>query len=188
MRKLTATATLTTSALAAAALALGLAAPAGAASIGIRDANDSPHGSDLRSVVIRNTDTRVVVKTTHDNLRRHWSSGSAGSVYIDTDRTDKGPEYVFAGAYFQGSDYQLLRTEGFGHENWGRRVRSGPYGMKIDYDKEQVRMRMSRAALGRPGDVRVAVRVAGTRSDGTSKGLVDWLGSRREFTPWVARG
>ena len=49
-------------------------------------------------------------------------------------------------------------------------------------------MRMSREALGNPGKVRVAVRVSGTRTDGTSTGLVDWLGEPRSFTPWVAKG
>ena len=47
---------------------------------------------------------------------------------------------------------------------------------------------MSRAALGNPGAVRVSVVASGTRTDGTSKGLVDWVGARRSFTPWIARG
>jgi hypothetical protein len=177
----------TTAALSAAALTLGLAAPASAASIGVRDPQDTSHGSDLRSVVVRNTDTRLAVVTTHTNLRRDPRSGSAGAVYIDTDRSDEGPEFVFVGAYFQGSDYQLLRTDGFGYKQWGKPAR-GFYDMRIDYAKEQVRMRMSRKALGHPGKVRVAVRVVGTRSDGTSKGLVDWLGEPRSFTRWVAQG
>ena len=176
----------TTAALSAAALTFGLA-PANAASIGDGDPADTGHGSDLRSVVVRNTDTKIHVTTTHTNLRRDPRSGSAGSVYIDTNRADKGPEFVFVGAYFQGSDYQLLRTEGFGHRNWGRPV-SGYYEMNINYDKEQVRMHMSRKALGRPDDIRVAVRVAGTRRDGSSKGLVDWLDDQRSFTRWVDRG
>ena len=82
---------------------------------------------------------------------------------------------------------EILETEGFGWKKWGDPV-DGFHEMKIDYAKEQVRMRMSRKALDRPRKVRVAVRVAGTRSDGTSKGLVDWLGAKRSFTQWVARG
>jgi hypothetical protein len=178
----------TTAALSTAALALGLAGPANADAIGMRDPLDTFHGSDLRSVVVRNTDNNLFVTTTHYGLRRDFRTGSAGSVYIDTDRTDKGPEYVFTGAFFQGSDYQLLRTEGFGSKNWGRRVTRGFHEMKVNYDKERVQFRMTRAALGRPGKVRVAVRVVGTRTDGTSKGLVDWLGKPRSFTPWVAKG
>ena len=39
-----------------------------------------------------------------------------------------------------------------------------------------------------PDEVRVAVRVSGTRTDGTSHGLTDWLREPRFFTPWVERG
>ena len=36
--------------------------------------------------------------------------------------------------------------------------------------------------------VRVSVRVSGTRTDGTSHGLVDWVGKRHWFTPWLQQG
>jgi hypothetical protein len=176
-----------TAALSAAVLTLGLAAPANAASIGVKDPQDTFHGSDLRAVRVKNGDHNVVVVTNHNNLGRDPKTGSAGAVYVDTDRSDKGPEFVFVGGYFEGTDYQLLRTEGFGHKNWGAPV-DGSYEMTVDYAKERVRMRMSRQALGDPDDVRVAVRVSGTRTDGTSTGLVDWLREPRSFTEWVAKG
>jgi hypothetical protein len=141
----------------------------------------------LRAVQVRNGDKNLVVVTNHTNLRRDPASGSGGAVYVDTDPSDQGPEFVFVGGYFEGTDYQLLKTEGFGVKHWGSPA-NGSYELTIDYVKEQVRMRMSRKALGNPGKVRVAVRVSGTRSDGTSKGLVDWLGEPRSFTDWVARG
>ena len=176
-----------TAALSAAALTFGLAGPASAAAIGVKDPQDTAHGSDLRAVHLRNGDHNVVVVTTHTNLRRDPKTGAGGAVYIDTDRSDKGPEFVFVGGYFAGTDYQLLHTEGFGHEQWGAPV-DGSYRMTVDYAHEHVRMQMSRQALGHPGRIRIAVRVSGTRSDGTSTGLVDWLGQPRSFTPWVARG
>ena len=176
-----------TAALSAAALTLGFAGPANAASIGVKDPPDTFHGSDLRAVQLKNGDSNVVVVTSHTNLRRDPKTGSSGAVYIDTDRSDKGPEFVFVGGYFEGTDYQLLHTEGFGRKNWGAPV-DGTYEMTIDYAKDRVRMRMSRATLGQPGKVRVAVRVSGTRTDGTSRGLVDWLGEPRSFTQWVAKG
>jgi hypothetical protein len=49
-------------------------------------------------------------------------------------------------------------------------------------------MRMSRATLDNPDDVRVAVRVSGARTDGSSTGLVDWLGDPRSYTMWVEKG
>jgi hypothetical protein len=174
-------------ALSAAALTIGIAGPANADSIGVTDPNDTSHGSDLRAVQVKHKDKNVVVITSHTNLRRDPSSGSGGAVYVDTDRRDKGPEYVFVGGYFVGTDYQLLHTEGFGHKKWGEPAK-GSYEMTVDYAKERVRFRMSRTLLGKPSKVRVAVRVSGTRSDGTSAGLVDWLGEPRSFTPWVARG
>ncbi len=176
-----------TAALSAAALTLGLAGPANAASIGVKDPQDTFHGSDLRAVQLKNGDHNVVVVTSHTNLRRDPRTGSSGAVYIDTDRSDKGPEFVFVGGYFEGTDYQLLHTGGFGHKNWGAPAH-GSYEMTVDYVEEQVRMRMSREVLGSPGKVRVAVRVSGTRTDGSSAGLVDWLGEPRSFTQWVAKG
>jgi hypothetical protein len=106
---------------------------------------------------------------------------------VDTDRNDAGPEYVFVGGFFEGTDYQLLHTEGFAPGKWGNPVANGDYAMRVRYGKERVRFLMSRAALGNPGSVRVAVRVSGTRADGTSHGLADWVGKRRAFTPWIAR-
>ena len=176
-----------TAALIASSLTFALAGPANAASIGVTDPDDTSHGSDLRAVQVINGDHNVRVITNHTNLRRDPSSGSSGATYLDTDRTDRGPEFVFVGGFFEGTDYSLLHTEGFGHRHWGAPV-GGSYEMKIDYAREQVHMRMSREALGNPGKVRVAVRVAGTRSDGTSDGLVDWLGEPRSFTQWVAKG
>ena len=60
------------------------------------------------------------------------------------DAGNKGPEYVFTGGYFEGTDYQLLHTEGFGIKNWGKPV-DAFYLMRIDYAKDTVRMKMSRA-------------------------------------------
>ncbi|MGN6130713.1 MAG: hypothetical protein ACTHOK_10280 [Nocardioidaceae bacterium] len=170
-----------------AAVTVSLAAPAYAATLTVRDPHDLSHGVDLRSVRVTNGDRDVVVVTTHSDLRRDPSTGSAGAVYVDTDPADAGPEFVFVGGYYEGTDYRLLHTEGFGHRRWGAPV-AGSYRMSVDYAADRVRMRMSRSALGSPGKVRVAVRVSGTRPDGSSAGVVDWLGEPRGFTRWVAQG
>jgi hypothetical protein len=106
-------------------------------------------------------------------------------VYFDTDPADKGPEYVFAGGFFEGTDYLLSRTEGFGVKKWGKAVRCD-YQMRLDHGHEKTRIRMAQDCLGDVDQVRVAVKVAGQRTDGTT--LVDWLGEPREFTAWVPRG
>ena len=172
-------------ALALAALTLSPLAPAGADGIGVSDPADLDHGVDLRSVEVEHNARNVVVTTTHTNLRKSYKTGSSGSVFLDTDPTDAGPEYVLAGGYFAGTDYMLVRTDGFANKKWIEPV-DGSYAMRVDYDAEHVRMRISRKALGSPEQVRVAVRVAGTRTDGSNT-PVDWLGEPRSFSDWVTQ-
>ncbi|PKH37390.1 hypothetical protein SAMN05192575_101359 [Nocardioides alpinus] len=175
--------TLSGATLALAALVLSPLAPAHADGIGVLDPQDLGHGVDLRSVTVDHRSKNVVVTTTHTDLVESFRSGSSGSVFLDTDPTDPGPEYVFAGGYFVGTDYALLTTDGFATKKWGEPV-EGSYRMRIDYDADQVRMRMSREVLGSPEQVRVAVRVAGTRPDGRNT-RTDWLGDPRSLTAWV---
>ena len=175
---------LSAAALSVAALTLTQLAPATADGIGVSDPADLHHGVDLRSVVVDHKANNLVVTTTHTNLREDFRTGSGGAVFIDTDPTDRGPEYVLVGGYFVGTDYSLLHTDGFAGSTWGDPV-EGSYRMTVDYDKERVRTRISRETLGSPEQVRVAVRVAGTRTDGSSTRR-DWLGDPRSFTEWVA--
>jgi len=167
-----------------AALALTQLAPANADGIGVSDPQDLAHGADLRSVEVQHGGRNVVITTTHSDLVESFRSGSSGAVFIDTDRSHAGPEFVFAGGYFVGTDYALLATGGFARSAWNGPV-EGSYGMRIDYDTDQVRMRIARTVMGAPDDVRVSVRVAGSRPDGSSTKR-DWLGEPRSFTEWVA--
>lgn len=171
-------------ALSVAALTLTQLAPASADGIGVRDPKDLDHGVDLRSVVVEHGARNVVVTTTHTDLQESYRSGSAGAVFLDTDPGDTGPEYVLTGGYFVGTDYVLLTTDGFATRKWGDPV-EGSYRMRVDYDAEQVRVRISRDAIGSPAEVRVAVRVAGSRPNGKDTAK-DWLGDPRSFTAWVA--
>jgi hypothetical protein len=182
------TTTTTAVALSTAALTLGLAGSAHAELYGIDDPQDTNHGSDVVALQVRNGQDNLNVTTYHSNLRRDPASGSSGRIYVDTDRDDAGPEYVFVAGFFEGTDYQLLETEGFAPGKWGDPVEHGDYIMRIRYAKDLVRVRMTQAALGDPDEVRVAVRASGTRTDGTSDGLVDWVGERRDFTQWLSRG
>lgn len=171
--------------LSVAALALTQLAPANADGIGVSDPQDLRHGADLRSVEVEHRARNVVVTTTHTDLQESFRSGSSGAVFLDTDPDDAGPEFVFFGGFFAGTDYALVHTDGFARSAVGEPV-EGSYRMKIDYDLEQVRIRISREALGDPDEVRVAVRVAGTRPDGKDT-RQDWLGAPRSFTDWVAQ-
>ena len=178
----------TTAALSAAGLALLVAAPAHAERYGVDDPQDTYHGSDVRAVAVHNGVDDVTITTTHENLVRRAASGSAEAIYLDTDRDHRGPEYVFAAGLYEGTDYLLSETDGFGPDKWGAAVENGDYILHISYRKDTARVKISQAALGTPDAVRVAVRASGTRTDGTSHGLVDWVGKRRQFTPWIDRG
>ncbi|GAA1478205.1 hypothetical protein GCM10009623_26510 [Nocardioides aestuarii] len=183
--------TSTAVALSAAALTVGLTAglagTANAERYGVDDSRDTFHGSDIRDVSVVNGPKNVHVTSTHDNLVPDFKSGSGGRIYLDTDRDDWGPEYVLVGGFYSGTDYQLLETDGFASANWGEPV-EGSYQMTLDFTAEQVHLRVSQEALGGADEVRVAMRVSGQRTDGSSHGLVDWLGDRRVMTPWVAQG
>jgi len=184
MRKIT-TAAL---ALSTAALTFGLAGSAHAELYGIDDPEDTHHGSDILAMSVRNGKANLNVTTSHLGLRRDPATGSSGAIYIDTKKNDAGPEYVFVGGFFAGTDYALLETEGFRPGSWGDRVENGDYLMRVNYRTDEVTFRMSRTALGKPGAVRIAARASGTRTDGSSHGLTDWVGKRRAFTPWISRG
>jgi hypothetical protein len=179
---------LAAAALSAAALTVGLAGPANAERYGVDDGLDTFHGSDILSMSVLHGDENVRVITHHHGLRRDPRTGSGGRVYFDTDKRDKGPEYVLVGGFTAGTDYVLSETEGFAPDQWGDPVEQGDYVMRISYRNDRVRIVVSRAALGDPDEVRVAVRASGNRTDGTSHGLVDWVGKPRWFTPWLARG
>jgi len=175
---------LSAAAVAVATLALAQTPSANADGIGVSDPQDLSHGVDLRSVEVEHKARNVVVTTTHTNLRPSWRTGSSGSVFLDTDPDDRGPEYLFSGGFFRGTDYNLLEVDGF--RDTSPEPVEGSYRMRVDYDTEHVRFRMSREALGSPEQVRVAVRVAGYRSDG-SETPTDWLGAPRSFTDWVTQ-
>lgn len=178
----------TAAALSAAALTLGMAGVANAELYGVDDPQDTGHGSDIKAVSIKYGKANLHVTTYHENLRRDPATGSAGSIFIDTDETNQGPEYVLSAGFFEGTDYTLATTDGFGRRMWEAPVSNGDYTMRVNYRKDRVHVIISRAALGRPDQVRVAVRASGTRTDGTSRGLTDWVGERRSFTPWIQRG
>jgi hypothetical protein len=164
---------------------LGLASPVAAAERTFEDARgDVAHGVDLHSVkVVNEKNVRLVIQ--HRNLRPSFRSGAGMTAYLDTDRTEKGPEFAFTGGLFDGTDYALVRTDGWklaGHVTNER----CSYRMRLDYAEDVTRVRMSRACLAKPDGVRVAVRAGGQQADGDQ--VTDWLTGRREWTRWVAQG
>jgi hypothetical protein len=148
---------------------------------------DLDHGADIHRVRVVNTAQAVRVKVTHDDLVRSFRSGSSIRVYLDTDRSRSGPEFGFVGGTFQGSDYALVRSNGW---KLGRRIVRTPHELTLDYAKDVAHIRIERGGRFDPGGVRVAVKTGGEMTpDGKgATTAVDWLGDRRELTPWVRRG
>lgn len=159
---------------------LSLAAPT---SVTVADPADVDHRVDLLSVKVDNTATAVKVTLTHADLIDGIDGFPGGAVFLDTDRKDKGPELVFVGGYYPGTDYNLLETEGFGVTKWGDPV-DGRWQLKLDYETDRSIMRMSRKSVG-ADKVRVAVRVNGDMGDETI--VTDWMGEPRSYTRWLAR-
>jgi hypothetical protein len=142
---------------------------------------DVAHGVDLWSAKVTNN-KRVRVTLQHDNLVRDFRSGASVSLYLDTDADHKGPEFVLGGGLYEGSDYQLSRTNGW--KAVGEPL-SCRHSLSLDFAADRAYTWFGRKCLGSPTDVRVAVKVAGEKKNGTI--VTDWLGSRRHFTAWVAQ-
>jgi hypothetical protein len=141
-------------------------------------------GVDLQTVrVVNEKNVRVVVQ--HRDLVRSFRSAASMTVYLDTVPGEPGPEFALAGGLFEGTDYMLVRTDGWrlGNPVNGSRCN---YVQRIDYARDISRIRISRACLDRPGRVRVAV-VAGAE-DRQGRTVRDWLVARRHLTAWVAQG
>ncbi len=181
---------------AAAVSALGitvLATPAMAATSVFTDARgDMSQGADIRKVRVVNGEERLRIKVVHRDLVRSFRSGSSISVFLDTDRARKGPEYVFTGGTFEGADYALLKAKGF--QAAGTRqvpLHGGTYVMRLDYVKDVARIDIDQVVIGTPDAVRVEVKTGaelvpeGSAAPSTE---VDWLGTPNSFTPWVERG
>ncbi len=169
-------------AVATGALVLGLAGPAHAALYGIDDPQETGRGYDVLALSVNNGSRNLTVTTQHVDLRRNPRSGTGAAIFVDTDRTDPGPEFVFVGGYFDGTDYALLHTEGFARSTWGSPVEDGDYQLRLNYRKDRARVVISQAALGEPRKVRVSVRASGNR------GPVDWVGKPRSYSLWLTRG
>lgn len=165
--------------------AWGVAAPASAESDVFRDARadmgDGTRGADIHRVRVVHTSERLLVRVVHADLRRSFRSSSSLSVFVDTDRSRRGPELVLGGGTFSGTDYALHRAQGWKPRN--HRGLPCPHRMRLDFQQEVARVSLSRGCLGATGAVRVAVRTAADADGGTR----DWLGSRREWTPALAQ-
>ena len=154
---------------------------------------DMKQGADIRKVRVTNGEEALRVNVRHRDLVKSFRSGSSIAVFIDTDAARSGPEYVFQGATFEGGDYALLPAKGFKADG-NRQVplHGGSYLMKLDYVEDVARISIDQVVIGSPDRVRVEVKTgaellpAGSTSPGQNE--IDWLGTPKSFTPYVAKG
>lgn len=153
------------------------AAPAHAEFYSTSDPADAKGSlTDIRAVRAKHGAANVVVKVRFQDLTR--SSAAGLSIFLDTDRSAKGAEFVLSSGLNDGTDYVL--TEAAGWRGTDQRV-DCDYEAKFRWGaKNSVRARIDRSCLGEPQSVRISVKMADP-TDGSTR-VVDWSPERRRWS------
>jgi hypothetical protein len=168
--------------LAAIALTATVAAPAHAEFYSIDDPADAKGSlTDVYALRANHGKENVLVKVRFRELMR--SSAAGVSVFFDTDRDVKGPEYVLSSGLGDGTDYAL--TEADGWRGSDDRV-DCDYEARPKWGKDVFRARVSRDCLDGVGSVRVSVKMAD--HVGGASPVVDWVPKRRRWSLPIASG
>jgi hypothetical protein len=167
---------------AALALAALVAAPAHAEFYSIDDPADASSSlTDVYGIEANHGADNVLVKVRFDELVR--SSAAGVSVFFDTDRSAKGPEYVLSSGLGDGTDYVLTAADGWrGSED---RTRCD-YAARPRWGTDVFRAVISRDCFGRASSIRVSVKMV-DEADG-SHPVVDWAPKRHRWSLPIASG
>lgn len=174
-----------------AAVVLLPAVPASAGTATVRDrAGDSGKALDLLRLDVRHAaptgPRRLVLKVRHGGFPS-FESGTFTTVtyWIDVDRSDHGPEFVVDVSPNTGG-FVLQRVRGW--RRGGEREEPCPrLRASADvFSDGPALLKVPRTCLGNPRRARAAVVAIGESSSGTTVGR-DWMGSRRQWSPWVRR-
>jgi len=162
---------------------LGLAAPANAERYSVDDPPDASASlNDIYGLTVSHGEQRVRFSIRLDDLRRVSSAGA--TLFLDTVRADKGPEYALGVGLADGTDYALSKVEGW------RGVSAGPlhchYTLRLRYKADVVSGWISRGCLGKPAKVRAAVKMV-DRYD-ASHVITDWAPAKKKFGLAIAAG
>lgn len=169
---------------AAAALMLaGLAAaPAHAEYYSIDDPADARTSlTDVYGLTAMHGGSNVLVKVRFNELLR--SSAAGVSVFFDTDRDVRGPEYVLSSGLGDGTDYVL--TKAVAWRGSDDRV-TCDYEARPRWGKDVFRALISRDCFDRAGSVRVSVKMVDA-ADG-SHPVVDWVPRRHRWSLPIGSG
>ena len=167
---------------AAIALAGIAAAPAHAEFYSIDDPADASASlSDIYGIEANHGGENLLVKVRFNDLVR--SSAAGLSVFIDTDRASKGPEYVLSSGLGDGTDYVLTAADGW-HGSDDRI--DCDYAARPKWGNDVFRAVISRDCLDRPASVRVSVKMV-DQADG-SHPVGDWAPKRHRWSLPIASG
>lgn len=158
------------------------AVPAHAEFYSIDDPDDASGSlSDLYGLEANHGSENLRVKVYFNELMR--SSAAGISIFIDTDREEKGPEYVLSSGLGDGTDYVLTEAEAWrGSDD---RV-TCDYAARPRWGKDVFRAVISRACLDDSSSVRVSVKMV-DQADG-SRPVVDWVPKRHRWSLPMASG
>jgi hypothetical protein len=161
---------------------LALAPPASAETVVVDDGADAaPSLTDIRKVRLRHGGKNVVVRTTFPNLKK--SSDASMTVFLDTKRSRRGPEFGIGLPLFSGGDFVLVRMK-----RW--KYVGGPvncsYGAEFAWKSDYLKLRFDRDCFDNRNRVRVGMKMRDDHD--ASHPIVDWLNGWRGWTAWASAG
>ena len=158
------------------------AAPASAEFYGIDDPADARASlTDVYGIEANHGLENLRVRVKFNELMR--SSAAGVSIFIDSDRSVKGPEYVLSSGLGDGTDYVLTRAEAWrGSDD---RVKCA-YAARPRWGKDLFRAVISRECLDSADTVRVSVKMV-DQADGSAP-VVDWVPKRHRWSLPIASG
>lgn len=158
------------------------AAPAHAEYYSVDDPADASDSlTDITALRAKHGVGNLLVKVRFEELMR--SSAAGVSIFIDTDRDAKGPEYVLSSGLGDGTDYVLARAEGW---RGGDEFVDCTYEAQPRWGRDVFRARISRDCLDEAASVRVSVKMV-DEVDGSNR-VVDWAPEPRRWSLPVASG
>ena len=157
-------------------------APANAEFYGIDDPADASASlTDVYSIDANHGRENLRVRVRFNELMR--SSAAGLSIFIDSDRGTKGPEYVLSSGLGDGTDYVLTAAEAWrGSDD---RI-SCDYAARPRWGKDVFRAVISRTCFDSATAVRVSVKMV-DQADG-SHPVVDWVPKRHRWSLPIESG
>jgi hypothetical protein len=160
-----------------------IAPPAHAEYYSVVDPADDASSSltDVHGMRVRHGGESVTVMVAFDDVRRNSAAGV--SIFFDTVKSRRGPEYVLSSGLGDGTDYALTRA-------WRWRARGEhvdcDYRARVKWGRDRIRAVLDRGCFGEPDEIRASARM-GDVADG-SHPVIDWVPGRRAWGAWLSQG